>query len=169
MVDLFARGPHVLSSGLVSDFKIDCDALSDDDICCIAAIIAPLVSPFGEVEGVPRGGTRLALALAEHATKGGLLIVDDVWTTGESMGRHRNGRDARGAVIFARSKPHPWVIPLFQMASTDRDPRGDFDTDVARFCEEAGIVRPNPMDDRAVSSFASWFVSWKYEGTIPRV
>jgi adenine/guanine phosphoribosyltransferase-like PRPP-binding protein len=44
-----------------------------------------------------------------------LLIVDDVWTTGGSMEEHRAGRDAIGAVLFARGPVADWVTPLFTL------------------------------------------------------
>ena len=31
------------------------------------------------------------------------------------------------------------------------------------FCDEEGVVRPDPSDDRAVLSFASWFARWRHE------
>lgn len=64
---------------------------------------------------MPRGGLRLAEALKLYVTEGALLIVDDVLTTGASMEEFRNGREALGAVIFARGHCPSWVVPLFQM------------------------------------------------------
>lgn len=67
----------------------------------------------GAVEGVPRGGLRLAEACRELATSGPLLIADDVCTTGASMEEHRRGRSAVGLVIFTRGPTPDWVMPLF--------------------------------------------------------
>lgn len=117
MADLFRCGHFTLASGAASGFKIDCDALTDEDIECLAALIAERVPAFASVEGVPTGGLRLASALQQYAGGGGLLIVDDVWTTGASMRRQRGGRDAQGAVIFARAATDPWVTPLFAMCA----------------------------------------------------
>jgi orotate phosphoribosyltransferase len=123
-VALFSCGDHVLASGQASNFKIDCDALSDADISCIAMLIAERVPRFGVVESVPRGGDRLAAALRPYAARGEqLLIVDDVWTTGRSMRAHRGDRDARGAVIFARERPPDWVFPLLIFDPTSMNAR----------------------------------------------
>lgn len=121
-MSLFQLGPIRLHSGSVSSFKIDCDALTDDDIAALAAMLYERLPSFGNVEGVPRGGLRLAAALLPYReahsgiTDDPLLIVDDVATTGASLERHRAGRPAIGAVIFARGPVPPWVTPLFSMA-----------------------------------------------------
>lgn len=85
-MNLFQKGDFVLSSGLVSSIKIDCDALTNDDIETIAWIINEnLNKNFGSVEGVPTGGLRLADALKKYASPDKtdrILIVDDVCTSG---------------------------------------------------------------------------------------
>lgn len=118
-MSLFQTVDVVLHSGEESDWKIECDTLTDEDMRTLAKRIAELVHPFGEVEGVPRGGLRLASALKPYRSAGGLLIVDDVLTTGGSMEAHRAGRDAKGAVIFARGESPAWVTPLFAMPALD--------------------------------------------------
>lgn len=110
-----------LHSGRPSFFKIECDALTDEDWRAAAGMLARVLPPFALVEGVPRGG----LPLARHLTPFAIpdapgydrrrLIVDDVWTTGGSMEVHRAGRDAIGAVLFARGPVAPWVTPLFRL------------------------------------------------------
>lgn len=122
-VTLFQAGSVMLHSGQVSDFKIDCDVLSDADLETLARLIAERCGPFGAVEGVPRGGLRLASALMPHATTGRLLIVDDVLTTGASMEQQRAERDAIGAVIFARGPCPSWVTPLFTLAALGVPPQ----------------------------------------------
>lgn len=124
---LFETGDFILHSGLGSNYKIDCDALSDSDIATIALMIKDRLPPFGEVEGVPQGGLRLANELRKYVTPGverkgwygakALLIVDDVFTTGMSMEEHRGWRLAMGAVIFARDETPEWITPLFRMYS----------------------------------------------------
>ncbi len=105
-----------LSSGRSSAFKIECDGLTDEDIGTAACLLARLLPTFGDVEGVPRGGLRLADALRPLWVRDApVLIVDDVWTTGASMEAHRAGRDAIGAVLFARGPVAPWVTPLFTL------------------------------------------------------
>lgn len=114
-MSLFKLGSVTLNSGQVAEFKIDCDALTGDDWNCIAFLLSKRLPRFGSVEGVPRGGMMLAEKLVQYITQGPLLIVDDVLTTGGSMERHRAGRDAIGAVLFARSIPDEWILPLFMI------------------------------------------------------
>ncbi len=116
-MSLFRLAPIVLHSGKQSDWKIDCDALDEEDLCCIATLLARQLPAFGSVEGVPRGGLRLADAMKAFQTTGPLLIVDDVLTTGKSMGEHRAGRDdVIGAVIFSRMSMMPvWITSLFRV------------------------------------------------------
>jgi orotate phosphoribosyltransferase len=122
---LFRLGDRILHSGTPSPFFIDCDALSDSDIEAPAARLRGFLPEYGPVEGVPRGGLRLAAALARDGIPGGpLLIVDDVLTTGGSMEEHRAGREAIGAVIFARGICPQWVVPLFTMAPATGDADG---------------------------------------------
>lgn len=115
---LFRLGRFTLHSGVESDFKIDCDALSEQDLEALAWLIAKKMPSFLRVEGVPRGGLELARELERFCDERGklTLIVDDVLTTGTSMEEQRNGRsDVIGAVIFARGECPKWVLPLFKM------------------------------------------------------
>lgn len=110
-----------MNSGQRSAFKIECDALTDEEWGALAAWAADLLPPFGDVEGVPRGGLKLAAALERHRSPlGSLLIVDDVLTTGGCMERWRKGRDAIGLVVFARGVPPAWVTALFSMPAAIR-------------------------------------------------
>lgn len=113
---LFQLGEFTLHSGMQSAWKIDCDALTDTDIATLAVMLKEILPAFGSVEGIPHGGLRLAAALAAFATGGPILIVDDVLTTGRSMEEQRNGRDAIGAVIFARAACPKWITPLFMLS-----------------------------------------------------
>ncbi len=116
MDNLFQLENFKSHSGEILPWKIDCDALTMEDWSCLAEMIFDRVGKFINVEGVPRGGLTLANHLMLYAyVPGPLLIVDDVLTTGESMERHRNGRDAIGAVVFARGPCPSWVTPIFQM------------------------------------------------------
>jgi hypothetical protein len=115
-VRLFQQGEFKLHGGAPSKWKIDCDALSSDEIETVALMLAEILPPFGSVEGVPTGGLRLAESMRQFRTSGPLLIVDDVLTTGGSIEECRNGREAIGAVIFARGKCPTWVTPLFSLA-----------------------------------------------------
>lgn len=115
---LFQWGEFKLSAGQRSPLIIDCNALTPADWETIANLALETLPSFGQVEGVPRGGLPLAALFAEFATglpHDPLLIVDDVYTTGKNIERQRNGRDAIGLVLFARSPPPAWVRPLFQL------------------------------------------------------
>jgi orotate phosphoribosyltransferase len=112
---LFQAGDFRLASGVRSPWKIDCDALVPADWTTLALMLRDRLPPFGAVEGVPAGGLRLAEALAPYATTGPLLVVDDVWTTGGSWERWRAGREAVGAVVFARGPVPPHITALFYM------------------------------------------------------
>ncbi len=100
-----------------SDFKIECDALTHDDIECIAYLIQQRTGSFSRVVGIPRGGLRLSEALEQYCSEGPVLICDDVLTTGGSMERMREriGGETMGVVIFSRGKCPEWIKPLFQM------------------------------------------------------
>lgn len=126
---LFQLGSFMLNSGAKSFWKIDADALTVEDIECLARLALDRVPPFGKVVGVPRGGLRLAAALEPycrpHCTR--VLIVDDVLTSGGSM-RRKQGEVAReyrctsdqiyGLVIFARAPiAQDWIRALFQLSS----------------------------------------------------
>lgn len=125
---IFIKQEITLHSGLKSDFKIECDSLSNEDIETISYMIGQKLE-FSDVIGVPRGGLRLADALKKYtknkfkdpfllSSPPPILIVDDVLTTGGSMNEFKNSLpDNRyiGVVIFARGKTPSWIIPLFQM------------------------------------------------------
>jgi orotate phosphoribosyltransferase len=120
-MSLFEEGVFHLHSGSPSQYRINCEVLTDFDLEAVAARLAEKLEAFSSVEGIPRGGLRLAEAMKTHyATGPGLhLIVDDVWTSGASMYEARekakyvtHGGPVMGAVIFVRGPvllPH-WVV-----------------------------------------------------------
>lgn len=121
-MNLFRKGKFKLSSGGGTDFKIDCDALTDDDIDCIAFLISKSIK-FHSVIGVPTGGLRLAKALQQYCTedwKLTTLICDDVLTTGKSMEKIKAEQQypCTGVVIFARGYCPSWIKAVFQMNSS---------------------------------------------------
>lgn len=111
---MFQLGNFKAHSGEMLHWKIECDTLRPDDWKCLARIVYDLVGPFGSIEGVPTGGCYLANWLEQYKTRGPLLIVDDVLTTGQSMEEHRAKRAAIGVVIFARGHCPKWITPIFQ-------------------------------------------------------
>lgn len=118
-MSLFNLGNFKLHSGYSSNFKIDCDALTCNDIDSIAYLMAQRFQ-FSHVVGVPTGGTRLEAALKQYRqfNTDQCLIVDDVLTTGNSMEAVRDGLgglNIKGVVIFARGKCPQWITPLFQL------------------------------------------------------
>lgn len=116
---LFQIGDFILSSGERSYWKIECDALTDADWVSLALIASERLKPFSRVEGVPFGGFKFARALMTYATEeGGLLVAEDVLTTGASMERIRDGREAQGIVVFARGETPDWVTSLFFMSGS---------------------------------------------------
>jgi orotate phosphoribosyltransferase len=117
-MNLFTLGNFILNSGKSSNFKIECDALTDADWDAIAEIILGKFI-FNDVYGIPRGGVPLADRLRSHTKKNAcLLLVDDVLTTGNSMleARQKFGRlNTIGVVLFARGECPDWIHPIFQM------------------------------------------------------
>lgn len=105
---LFQWGNFKSAAGLDLDWKIECDALTEADWKCIAAVGVRRLPQFGGVVGVPRGGLALAKAFEPYRIAGEkrMLIVDDVWTTGKSMWDFADGIEKLGEwcgyVAFAR-------------------------------------------------------------------
>lgn len=115
-MNLFRQGDFVLSSGGQSKWKIDCDALTAEDWNTLAAMAVEILPPFKDVIGVPRGGVPFAAALYPYCkSEGGILIADDVLTTGASMQRMKDMyKNPIGIVVFARYSPLPWIHHLFR-------------------------------------------------------
>lgn len=117
--NLFEKKIFTMHSGDVGHWKIECDALTDNELDTLAYIISQKLE-FGTVIGIPRGGIRIARALEKYKSNQGLcLVVDDVLTTGSSMTEVKNqhkDKDVIGIVLFARGKCPDWIIPVFQMS-----------------------------------------------------
>lgn len=122
MTSLFERKNFVSNAGIPMDFKIDCDALTDEDIETLADIINRRHT-FSQVYSVPTGGDRLAAALQKFCVpNGSVLIVDDVLSTGGSMERKYDevvalhpDEEIIGVVVFTRGSWPEWVDPIFTM------------------------------------------------------
>ena len=114
-MNLFKNENFVSAAGLNLNYKIECDALTDEDLEAIAAIVAPQLKPFWCVVGVPTGGARMVKFFEKYRTlewygeNFSALIVDDVWTTGKSLleFKDREGwegsKNWHGFVIFNRN------------------------------------------------------------------
>jgi len=120
-MNLFQKKTFKAHSGSIEHFKIECDALTNEDIKTLAYIIARRI-PFYDVYGIPKGGIRIANALEKYKDKNGhgyFLIVDDVLTTGNSMEEAKwkcyANPKITGVVLFARGKCPDWVFPIFQL------------------------------------------------------
>lgn len=112
---MFKKGEFTLHSGQKSDFLIDCEALTDEDLEALAHIGHKLVGPFSTVLAIPRGGLRFGKAMeAYRGEKGPPLIVDDVLTTAKSMYSHYT-KNCKGLVIFSRGLTPRWVKAIFTM------------------------------------------------------
>jgi hypothetical protein len=120
-------GKFTSHAGLTLDWKIECDDLTSEEIETFALLIYRMMPPFSKVIGIPRGGLRLAEAIGTpdrlDTRWKRLLIVDDVFTTGQSMERARltavdngfNFNEIMGAVMFARAVTPQWIRPIFQL------------------------------------------------------
>ena len=110
---LFRKENFISAAGIELDWKIECDALTQEDWDCIAHVSISKLPPFNLVIGVPRGGLALAKALAPYADETAKypMIVDDVWTTGTSMVNFATERFPiwRGFVAFNRGILRPGV------------------------------------------------------------
>ena len=122
---LFVEEDFIGHSGGELHWKIECDALTAEDWKGLARMIMDHETrSFGSVEGIPRGGLPLAVALTEYATEGPPMIVDDVYTTGASFKEYcKKHYDTKSFdynpkwVVFARTKPEDrsGVKALFTM------------------------------------------------------
>lgn len=120
---LIQKKDFVSAAGLHLKWKIECDALTDDDWDGIAAASIDALPKFGRLFGVPRGGIKLARAFSKYVSNetDRALVVDDVWTTGKSMREFvaSEGLDGvwSGFVAFARGKL-PINVSCFAMLNT---------------------------------------------------
>lgn len=132
MALLFQDGDFVSHAGLPLAWKIECDAITDDEWRCLAKMIMGYqTKPFSKVVGIPRGGKKLEDALQPYCdtrtfndhigdiVNYPVLIVDDVYTTGTSFREFREEHYLQQEVyqwcVFARRQPEDGVKALFTM------------------------------------------------------
>lgn len=120
-MNLFERKTFTMHSGDKSDFKIECDALTNEDIETLALLVSKKYD-FNLVIGIPTGGEAFAEKLIKYKNpkSSTVLVVDDVLTTGASMEEYHyniEGKENIGVVIFARGECPAWVTPIFKMWS----------------------------------------------------
>jgi hypothetical protein len=111
---MFVRKEFISHSGIQLQWKIEADALTDEDLATLSWVVTQQLC-FGSVVGIPMGGLRFAEALKPYAAKGSRLLVDDVLTTGNSMKTAYREGDI-GLVIFARGPCPAWVKPIFTLS-----------------------------------------------------
>lgn len=144
---LFEHGGFRLHSGQSTDWRINCEALADDDLDTLAMLAESLIGSWSKVEGVPTGGLRFAAALQRRAIRcETLLIADDVLTTGASMEQQRAGRAAKGVVIFARGPCPSWVTPLWSLSGANHDGPGRKEV-AAEIYDRADRINARCADD----------------------
>ena len=109
-MDLFQKVDFISHAGIPMSWKIECDAISNDEWSALAKMIMEYQDrPFSEAVGIPRGGLKLAEALNEYASGNSddfPLICDDVFTTGPSM---RDFIDEKYP-NFTQGMGHRWVV-----------------------------------------------------------
>ena len=124
---LFELGEFKLANGGLTNWKVECDALTEGDWRGLALMTYEVVDPFDLVFGVPTGGYPYERAMRRYARTDresddqlDVLIVDDVFTTGGTITSFREHLESQyknisvqGAVAFARSAPPEWIVPLW--------------------------------------------------------
>lgn len=151
---LFNLGEVKLHSGGTSDWKINCDALTDAAWECIAYLISTK-HKFGRVIGIPKGGLKLAKALTKYLADGApTMIVDDVLTTGNSFEEIRESKESFGVVLFARGNCPNWVYPVFQLwEARDKELAEMTNEKVRETVADEGYIRDTIL---AINSYASY-------------
>ena len=129
-MNLFQEVEFTGHSGDQLHWKIECDALSDNDWKCLARMISEVEKrPFQAAIGIPRGGVKLGTFLNHYGTgnpKDPYLICDDVLTTGGSMNEYKDKYfskyDCFGWVIWNRRKNEnvDWIESLFTMHTSTK-------------------------------------------------
>jgi hypothetical protein len=123
---IFHKEDVVLSSGQKSSWIIRCENLPKKDWDGIAHIAMETLNlKFRYAVGIPRGGIKFAKAMEAYAThlpEDPVLVVDDVFTTGQSIKHYvQESRDNHITesfiflVAFARTRPPPHINVIWQL------------------------------------------------------
>jgi hypothetical protein len=126
-MSLFNKPKGILNSPNITDFTIECDALTDEDYKCLAQIIGRKLQ-FKKVVAASGGGLKLEKALEKCCVEDdtyATLICGDVLTTGETMNNMKenlNDPNVIGVVIFAVGKCPEWVMPIFTFWENEVSP-----------------------------------------------
>lgn len=127
-IDLFQKIDFKSHSGLDLSWKLEMDALTNNEWKCIAHMIMDYSKPFQAAIGIPRGGIKISQYLNEYATgisTDPYMLVDDVMTTGGSMENykkeHLKNNHVMGWVVFARGSVPIWCDALFRMPYREPD------------------------------------------------
>ena len=106
-MNLFIKEDFISHAGLPLTWKVECDALDENDYEALAKIVSEKMT-FRDVKGIPRGGIPFEKALKPYCSNNDtdpLLICDDVYTTGTSFREFCVTKDTIYAikwVVFAR-------------------------------------------------------------------
>ena len=124
-MNLFVYGFFLGHSGSQLSWKIECDALTDEDVFCLSNMLCMTlwlqnINRFFMI-GIPGGGLRFAEQMnritgVEDAEDVPHIVVDDVWTTGTSMKEWMEKTQSEyGIVVFSRGLLPEKVFCLFQV------------------------------------------------------
>lgn len=117
---MFVKKSFISHSGQKLDWKIECDDMTYSDVETLCYLISQKFK-FFNVFGVPDGGLKFATCLKKYCSDNvddGILVVDDVFTTGKSMNSFvskNNIKNPKGVVIFSRGTRPDWITPVFQV------------------------------------------------------
>jgi hypothetical protein len=124
-IDLFQKIDFISHAGLPLTWKLECDAISDNEWITLAHMIREYEDQNWQYAvGIPTGATKLGEILTRYGTgsvKDPVLIVDDVYTTGKSFidfeAKHYADKKVIKWAVFARKPTENGVKALFTMPS----------------------------------------------------